>query len=292
MTQTDSPQARPSSTDLTAVPIEPTSKELDATPLKQILEQRTTKEGEPDHQDVPPAVRSTPPGPSIDDTKEPQQLVDWALQHFADQPMVMTTSYGMEGCVLLDMCSKTIQQFQLQPLTVACIDTDFFFPETKQLQTRLKERYSNLNFVTWKTPVSVEKQQQLYGPNLWSYNPNLCCNIRKVQPMSENIVNYRVWITGLRRTQTQQRSDTPVMGWDWRYQLLKFCPLATLTRSDVWSYIQHHDVPFNQLHLQGYPSVSCFHCTKPVPGATPDSDARDGRWSDTEKTECGLHYQI
>ncbi|MEL7497780.1 MAG: phosphoadenylyl-sulfate reductase [Planctomycetota bacterium] len=243
-------------------------------------------------QPTPNPEQPTPPGPSMDDTKEPQELVAWGLKHFADQPIVLTSSFGMEGCVLMDMCSKAIESQRLEPITVACIDTGFFFPETKQLRNKLIERYQNLNFVTWETPVSIEKQAKLYGVNLWSYNPNLCCNIRKVQPMSENVVNFRVWMTALRRSQTEQRANTPVLAWDWRYQLLKFCPLATLSRSDVWQYIQKHDVPFNQLHLQGYPSVSCFHCTKPVPGSTPDSDAREGRWSDSEKTECGLHYQI
>lgn len=260
----------------------------DATPF--VLGQTS----EPNTSDSPPEqpVAASPPGPSMDDSKEPQELVDWALKHFADQPMVMTSSYGMDGCVLMDMCSKSIERQGLAPLTIASIDTGFLFPETKQLRKKLIKRYSNLNFVTWEPSVSVAKQSELYGAGLWNYNPNLCCNVRKVQPMSDNIVNYRVWLTALRRTQTKQRADIQVMGWDWRYQLLKFCPLATLTRSDVWQYVQKHDVPFNQLHLQGYPSVGCFHCTKSVPGATPDSDARDGRWANVEKEECGLHYQI
>ena len=259
----------------------------DSTPLVSLNAQKPLPPGP--HAD---SVAMTPPGPSMDDTKEPQELVDWALKHFADQPIVMTSSYGMEGCVLMDMCSKSIQRQGLEPLTIASIDTGFLFPETKQLRKKLIERYSNLNFVTWEPSTSIEKQSESYGPSLWNYNPNLCCNIRKVQPMSDNIVNYRVWLTALRRTQTKQRADIPVMGWDWRYQLLKFCPMATLSRADVWQYIQKHDVPFNQLHLQGYPSVGCFHCTKAVPGSTPDSDAREGRWANVEKEECGLHYQI
>ena len=240
------------------------------------------------------SAQSEPVAPdSMDESKSPAELVEWALQHFADQPIVMTSSFGMEGCMLMDLASKAIDKLELPKLTIACIDTDFFFPETKQLQKRLIERYKNLNFVTWKTPVSVEQQAKSYGPNLWQYNPNLCCNIRKVQPMSENVVNYNLWITAVRRSQTESRANTPVMGWDWRYQLLKFCPLVTLSRADVWAYIQEHDVPFNQLHLQNFPSVSCFHCTKPVPGSSPESDARSGRWSnDDDKDECGLHYQI
>jgi len=231
--------------------------------------------------------------PSMDESKTPAELVEWALQYFIDQPIVMTSSFGMEGCMLIDLASKAIAKHDLPKLTIACIDTGFFYPETKQLHKRLIERYQNLDFVTWETPVSVEQQAKSYGPNLWQYNPNLCCNIRKVQPMSENVVNYNLWITALRRSQTKSRADTPVMGWDWRYQLLKFCPLVTLSRPDVWAYIQEHDVPFNQLHLQNFPSVSCFHCTKPVPGSSPESDARSGRWSnDDDKDECGLHYQI
>ena len=222
----------------------------------------------------------------------PSELVEWGLERFADQPIVLTTSYGMEGCVLMDLCSKAIEKKKLAPLTVACIDTGFFFPETKQLRKKLTDKYTNLNFVSWETPVSVEEQREKYGDLLWKNNPNMCCNIRKVQPMRENIVNYRVWLTALRRSQTKQRADTQVLAWDWRFQLMKFCPLATLTRADVWSYIKAHDVPFNQLHLQNYPSVSCFHCTKAVPGSNPDSEVRDGRWAGKDKTECGLHYSI
>ena len=222
----------------------------------------------------------------------PMELVQWGLERFTQQPIVLTTSFGMEGCVLMDMCSKAIAAGKLPNLTVACIDTGFFFPETKQLRTKLVERYTNLNFVTWETPVSIEEQTKTYGDMLWKNNPNMCCNIRKVQPMSENIVNYQLWITALRRTQTKQRADTPVIGWDWKYQLLKFCPLATLSRADVWQYIQENEVPFNQLHLQNYPSVSCFHCTKSVPGSSPDSEVRKGRWADSDKDECGLHFSI
>jgi phosphoadenosine phosphosulfate reductase len=222
----------------------------------------------------------------------PQELVRWGLARFSDQPMVLTTSFGMEGCVLMDMCSQAIELHGLQPLTVASIDTGFFFPETKQLRKKLIDRYPNLHFVTWETPVSIEQQRESYGDQLWKNNPNLCCNIRKIQPMRENIANFRLWITALRRSQTEQRADTPVLNWDWRYQLLKFCPLATWSRANVWQYIQDHEVPFNQLHLQNYPSVSCYHCTKPVPGSSPDSEARKGRWADTDKDECGLHFSI
>lgn len=222
----------------------------------------------------------------------PAELIRWSLQKFADQPTVMTTSYGMEGCVLMDLYDKALGDLGMPRLTVASIDTGFFFPETHQLRRKLIERYRNLDFVTWETPVSIEQQAQLYGAELWKNNPNMCCHIRKVQPMQDHIHRYRIWITALRRSQTEKRAAMPVMGWDWKYELLKFCPLVTWTRTDVWNYIQQHDVPFNQLHLQNYPSISCYHCTRPVPGSSPTDDAREGRWEGKEKTECGLHFSI
>lgn len=228
----------------------------------------------------------------IDESTEPAELVEWGLQKFADQPTVLTTSFGMEGCVLMDLCSKAIEKHGLEKLTVASIDTGFFFPETHQLRDKLIERYPNLDFVTWETDISIDEQAKTYGDQLWKNNPNMCCHIRKVQPMQDNIRQYSVWFTALRRTQTEQRAGIPVLGWDWKYQLLKFCPLATLSRANVWEYIQENDVPFNQLHLQNYPSVSCYHCTKPVPGSNPEDEVRSGRWAGKEKTECGLHYSI
>jgi len=239
-----------------------------------------------------PLQASPPVATSLGEQASPQELISWGLQKFADQPIVMTSSFGMEGCVLLDMCSKAIEQLQLKPLTVAYIDTGFFFSETHQLREQLMQRYGNLNFVCWQTEVSVDQQAELYGVELWRNNPNMCCHIRKVLPMQENIHRYNLWITALRRTQTEKRSTIPVLGWDWKYELLKFCPLATWTREQVWNYIQEHSVPFNPLHLKNYPSISCFHCTRPVSDSSPTDEVREGRWAGKDKTECGLHYSI
>ena len=229
---------------------------------------------------------------SLGEQTSPSELIGWGLQKFADQAIVLTTSFGMEGCVLMDLCSKAIAEKGLKKFTVASIDTGFFFPETHQLRQQLIERYTNLDFVTWETPLSINEQAEVYGQELWKNNPNMCCHIRKVQPMQDHIHQYSIWITALRRSQTAKRADIAVLGWDWRYELLKFCPLATWTRTDVWNYIQEHRVPFNQLHLQNYPSISCFHCTHAVPGSSPDAEVREGRWAGKDKTECGLHYSI
>ena len=228
----------------------------------------------------------------VSEESSPQELVAWGLRRFLDQKKIITTSFGMEGCTLIDMCSKTIEQNDLPKLHVAWIDTGFFFPETHQLREKLESKYSNIEIVRWATEVSPEKQTETYGDELWKNNPNLCCNIRKVVPMKENIGGFDIWMTGLRRSQTEARAQTPILTWDWRYQLLKFCPLAAWTRADVWQYVQQNEVPFNQLHLQNFPTISCFHCTRSVPGSTPDSDTRDGRWEGNDKDECGLHFSI
>jgi phosphoadenosine phosphosulfate reductase len=228
----------------------------------------------------------------ISEESSPMELAAWGLKRFAEQKKIITTSFGMEGCAMIDMFSKAIEQNDLPKLQVAWIDTGFFFPETLQLRDKLEAKYTNIEFIRWATEVSVEQQKETYGNELWKNNPNLCCNIRKVVPMKKNIGGFDIWITGLRRNQTEARAQTPILAWDWRYQLLKFCPLASWTRPQVWQYVQQNEVPFNQLHLQNYPSVSCFHCTRAVPGSTPDSDARGGRWEGKDKDECGLHFSI
>lgn len=227
------------------------------------------------------------PKPKISESSSPMDLVRWSVEQFVDRRSVLTSAFGMEGCALIDMYARVTPS-----ITVAYIDTGFNFPETLQLIDKLKQRYSKLQFVRWLSPISVRKQTESYGDELWRDNPNLCCHIRKVVPMKMNIRPYQFWITGLRKSQTEQRRHTPVLQWDWTYQVLKFCPLANWTRAQVWEYIQEYDVPFNQLHSQGFPSISCTHCTKPVPGSSPGEDSREGRWQGTGKTECGLHYSI
>jgi phosphoadenosine phosphosulfate reductase len=78
--------------------------------------------------------------------------------------------------------------------------------------------------------------------------------------------------------------------WDPRFSVLKLNPLAFWDRTDVWRYVQEHDVPYNTLHEKGYPTVGCTHCTRAVEGVTPEQYTRLGRWSGTDKTECGLHF--
>lgn len=220
----------------------------------------------------------------IGPASHPADIVNWAVHHFADRNTLMSTQFGMEGCAVIDMVAKTGVE-----MDIVHLDTMFFFKETYELRDRLAQRYPNLNFVNRGTTLTPEQQAAQHGDELWKRNPDLCCHIRKVEPMFAVMEDVEVWITGLRRSQSAARANLQTIEWDWRYSVLKVNPLANWSRQEVWDYIQEHKVPYNPLHEQGYPTVGCTHCTKAVEGAKIGEYSRAGRWSGTEKTECGLH---
>ncbi len=220
----------------------------------------------------------------VDENSPTEKIIAWTFDRFADQKMIMTTSFGMEGCALIDMYAK-----HGKPLTVVYLDTMFFFTETYALRDLMVKRYPHLNFVNRGTTLTPEEQERIHGPELWKHNPTLCCQIRKVDPMYPVMAEADVWITGLRKSQSSARAGLRVIDWDWRYQVLKISPIANWERGPIWEYIRRHDVPYNELHEQGYPTVGCTHCTTPVEGSRVGEYSRAGRWSNSEKTECGLH---
>ncbi|MCO6438764.1 MAG: phosphoadenylyl-sulfate reductase [Phycisphaerae bacterium] len=229
-------------------------------------------------------LRESRPILSINEDTPTDEFIAWSLERFAGQNMVMTTSFGMEGCALIDMYAR-----HGRPLTVIYLDTMFFFEETYRLRDRMAERYPHLTLVNKGTEFTPEEQERQFGPALWKSQPDLCCRIRKVDPMFGAMEGVDVWITGLRRSQSSTRANIKLIDWDWKYHVLKISPLANWERPQIWEYIQKHDVPFNELHLKGYPTVGCTHCTQPVEGSKVGEYSRDGRWAGQGKTECGLH---
>ncbi|MFN3682061.1 MAG: phosphoadenylyl-sulfate reductase, partial [Nitrospira sp.] len=117
-------------------------------------------------------------------------------------------------------------------------------------------------------------------------DPDLCCRLRKVEPLIDVLKSFDAWITGIRRDQAPSRAQAGLIEWDAKFGLVKVNPLARWTWSDVWTYITLYEVPYNSLHDRNYPSIGCVHCTKPV---KPGEDLRSGRWQGLAKTECGLH---
>ena len=167
------------------------------------------------------------------------------------------------------------------------IDTEFLFPETYALRDEAAKRYG-FQPLAFKTNLTPEMQAQHYGETLWTKDPDLCCELRKVRPTAQALGGKRAWIAGLRRDQGDSRKDIPIVSWDTKYDLVKINPLANWTDKQVWAYILGNRVPYNKLQDQGYPSIGCTYCTRAV---APGEDARAGRWPEFDKTECGINVQ-
>jgi phosphoadenylyl-sulfate reductase (thioredoxin) len=171
------------------------------------------------------------------------------------------------------------------PIELFTLDTQLLFPESYALWERIQHRYG-VTIEAVRPSHSVEEQAAIEGPALWEREPDRCCELRKMQPLRAALANYDAWITAIRRDQTPERANAPVVGWDGRFGLIKINPLVRWTSADVRVYVAQHDVPYNPLHDQHYPSIGCMPCTSPV---MPGEDPRSGRWRGKEKTECGLH---
>lgn len=209
----------------------------------------------------------------------PQELMRWAFDEFAEG-LLIATGFGAEGLALIDMAVK----INPRP-NIFFLDTGFLFPETYELRRRVEDRY-HIQINMFQARLSPEAQAQKYGPQLWSGDPDLCCRLRKVEPLREALRGQSAWMTAIRRDQSPARANAREVEWDHRWQLVKVNPLAPWTSSQVWEYIRQNDVPYNPLHDAGYPSVGCTHCTR----ATASGEGeRAGRWSGKAKTECGLH---
>lgn len=209
----------------------------------------------------------------------------WWSERFAGWRTVFTTSFGMEGCALIDMIARRGVSME-----VTYLDTMFFFPETYALIERMRRRYPWLRFVNRGTSLTPEEQAARHGPELWKTDPDLCCRLRKVEPLRAVMEGADLWVSALRRSQSPTRARLEMVEWDPRFEVLKLNPLTYWERRDVWRYVKAHDVPYNPLHERGFPSIGCTHCTRPVPGLEASQYSRLGRWSGSEKTECGLHY--
>ncbi len=214
------------------------------------------------------------------ETLHPVKILEWVNEHFSVGEISMATGFGAEGAVLVDMIASVNKN-----IPVFYLDTDVLFPETYALRDRLEEKYG-INLIRYATPISLKQQEDLHGEHLWEQNPDLCCNIRKVEPLRETLKNYSGWITAIRREQSPARANADVIEWDRKFNLLKINPLVMWTKQEVWKYIIDHGVPYNSLYDAGYSSIGCTHCTTPVASG---EDERAGRWRGFRKKECGLH---
>lgn len=212
---------------------------------------------------------------------DPQSVLTWAVEMFHPH-LALACSFGAEDVVLTALLGE------VKPGARAFyLDTDLFFPETYSVRDRLAEKYP-IEFVRIAPALGLAEQEHEHGPELWRHKPDLCCRIRKVEPLEGVFrqLGLKAWITGIRREQSPTRANAPVVEWDKRFGVVKINPLVSWTWEQVWDYIRANDVPYNELHDKGYPSIGCAPCTRHV---AEGEDARAGRWSGFRKTECGLH---
>jgi phosphoadenosine phosphosulfate reductase len=213
---------------------------------------------------------------------EPIEVLNRSISQYYPR-IAIASSFSVEDTVLIDMASK------IEPkIKVFYINTGFQFKETDEVKEALKKRY-DLNLVEYSSLLSMEEQSLKCGTNLHERDSDLCCKLRKVEPIKRALRELDAWITGMRREQARTRRDIKIVGLEYKADgkpLVKVNPLAHWTRQQVWDYIVDNQLLYNTLYDNGYLSIGCEPCTRPV---LQGEGERAGRWSGKGKTECGIH---
>lgn len=213
------------------------------------------------------------------DGATPQEILQWAVEQYAPR-FTMATAFGPEGMTIIHMLAEVAPETPIFNL-----ETGYQFKETLELRERVKQRYGIE--VEFKYPEqTVAAYEATHGGPLYNSDSNRCCFDRKIKVLQKAACGMHAWASAIRRDQSPDRAKTPIVGWDKKFQLVKISPLANWSKSDVWKLISDQDIPYNPLHDQGYTSIGCAPCTRAVLFG---EDERAGRWSGTQKTECGLH---
>lgn len=189
------------------------------------------------------------------------QVITYMLTQISPNPYIFTLDTGRLFPETYDLLDLTSKKYNLQ--------FDIFYPEASQVQKMVKEKGINLFYE------SIENRQ-------------LCCHVRKLEPLNRAFKGLDVWICGLRKGQSPTRKDMTTIEWDEKNGLIKVNPLIDWTEQQVWEYIHEHKIPYNRLHDKGFPSIGCQPCTRAIAAG---EDVRAGRWwwENPESKECGLH---
>jgi phosphoadenosine phosphosulfate reductase len=201
-------------------------------------------------------------------------------------PAVFANSFGAEDMVLTDLITEFSRRIE-----VFTLDTGRLPQETFLLMEQVANRYSLPIKVYFPASSDVENYVAQHGPNAFYESVERrkeCCRIRKVEPFKRAVQGKAAWITGVRREQATTRTGLSESEFDNAYGLHKFSPLLEWNLEDVWAYIRKFEVPYNELHDKGYPSIGCAPCTR---ATVPGEDIRAGRWwwENPTRKECGLH---
>lgn len=227
-------------------------------------------------------------------------------------PATYSCSFAAESMMVVDMIAR-----HKLGIEIFTLDTGRLHDETYELMHRVKQHYGVRIQVYFPQTEAIQNFVREHGLN--AFRPageqvirldelrraddvdavtrelapfiahrQTCCGIRKVEPLNRALAGKKAWISGLRRAQSVTRKGLQLQEYDAEHGLAKFNPLVDWTENDVWAYIHHFGVPYNELHDRGYPSIGCAPCTRPI---AKGEDIRAGRWwwEDPESKECGLH---
>ncbi len=205
------------------------------------------------------------------------EVLQWARDHF-----------GRDFCIASSMADAVLPHLagQVVPgIDVVFLDTGYHFAETMGM----RDAVAAVEPVTVRTILplrSVAEQDAEFGAKLHDRDPNLCCAMRKVEPLQRALEPYSAWASGLRRADAPNRATVPVVEWDAKRNMVKLNPIATWSDEQVDAYIAENGILVNPLLSDGYGSIGCAPCTRRL---LEGEDARAGRWSGSDKTECGIH---
>lgn len=210
--------------------------------------------------------------------RTPEEILEWAVETFWPE-IAMSSSFQTQSLPLLHMVSRVVPR-----LPIIFLDTGFHFPETLAFRDRVT-RELGLNLRIVRPSLSPAELARRYGEGLYRRDPDLCCYVNKVEPMQRALEGLRAWISGIRRDQSPTRASIRIVERT-AQGIIRVHPMATWTQQDIARYIHDHSLPEHPLLAQGYLSVGCAPCTRPIFGGEP---ARAGRWDGRAKLECGLH---
>jgi phosphoadenosine phosphosulfate reductase len=214
------------------------------------------------------------------ENKKPQEIIAWAVKEFSPH-FAMTSSFGPESGVLLHMASQIDRN-----IPVLFLETGYHFPETLQYKKALTDLLGLTQVLDLKADAKKKAEVVArYEGVPYEKNPDLCCQINKVEPLDAAIKNYQAWMSGIRRHQTDFRKTINIIE-EYEGGLYKISPLANLTSRDAWWYLKENRIPQHPLFEKGYLSIGCWPCTRPVQEG---DDERSGRWAGKAKKECGIH---
>ncbi len=218
------------------------------------------------------------------ETASVEEVLRWAWDGFGQRAAIGTSFQGA-GLVMIHHAVRAGI-----PLPVFTLDTQLLFGETYELKQRIED-FFGLEIEALVPDQTPDQQAAEFGSELWNKKPDLCCTLRKVEPLKRKFEQLAVWITGLRRQQSETREKTGIVEL-YHFDVLrdryiaKLNPMANWSRDAVWSYIKEHSIPYNALHDRGYRSIGCWPCTRPTDSG---DNERAGRWTGFDKAECGIH---